>query len=426
MARQFLRRLFGFDYADDQPLPKATRSGLTNFYWDAVFSLFSDASSASYINLFLVSLKASNTQIGFLATLTQILTALAPLPGAAAAERSGRYRAHIVGPALIARLGWFALALLPFVPLGDYAIGAAIALFGMRAFLMSWLSAPWTAFVGRLVPARLRSSYFATRNFGSGIATIVGTLLAGQILSAAGSPLGYQLIFVMSGIAGLAATWAFARIRFDQPSAASSAPNAPQQHPMSLINIRRLLRDNPRYARYLLCNCVLALAVGVGGPFIQVYQVRELGFAAGAIGLLASIELASNIVMQRVYGAVIMPRFGELRVMRFLRPLTALVPFLWLFATNVTAGIPIVMLAGILWSGHELANFNGLLTVTPENGRANLIALHTFAVSLCAAVGPAFGGALVDSIGFFPLFMVSAGLRVCAGVLMLVLVKRLE
>ncbi len=426
MARQFLRRLFGFDYADDQPLPKVTRSGLTYFYWDAVFSLFSDASSASYINLFLVSLKASNTQIGFLATLIQILTALAPLPGAAAAERSGRYRAHILGPALIARLGWFALALLPFVPLGEYAIGAAIALFGMRAFMMSWLSAPWTAFVGRLVPARLRSSYFATRNFGSGIATIAGTLLAGQILSAAGSPLGYQLIFVMSGIAGLAATWAFARIRFDQAGAASSAPDASKQRPMSLINIRGLLRDNPRYARYLLCNCFLALAVGVGGPFIQVYQVRELGFAAGAIGLLASIELTSNIVMQRVYGAVIMPRFGEFRVMRFLRPLTGLVPFLWLFATNVPAGIPIVMLAGILWSGHELANFNGLLTVTPENGRANLIALHTFAVSLCAAVGPAFGGALVDSIGFFPLFMVSAGLRVFAGVLMLVLVKRLE
>ncbi len=61
-----LRRVFGFDYADDQPITKDTRRGLTYFYWDAVFSLLGDSSSANYVNLFLVALKASNTQIVFL------------------------------------------------------------------------------------------------------------------------------------------------------------------------------------------------------------------------------------------------------------------------------------------------------------------------------------------------------------------------
>jgi MFS family permease len=424
--KPLLRRLFGFDYADDQPLPKETRRGLTYFYWDAVFSLFSDASSASYINLFLVSLKASNTQIGFLATLIQILTALAPLPGAAVAERSGRYRANILGPAIIARAGWFVLAAMPFLPLGPAAITAAIGVFGLRAFLMAWLSAPWTAFVGKLVPPRLRAGYFAMRNFGSGIATIVGTLLAGQIISALGAPYGYQLIFLISGIAGIAATIVFARIPFkdDAHARIESGEDRPRSA-SPFANARALIRDNPRFARFLLCNCALALAVGIGGPFIQVYQVRELGFAAGVIGLLASIELGTNIIMQRVYGSLVMPRFGELRVMRFLRPLTGLVPFAWLFATSPLAGVPIVIIAGVLWSGHELANFNTLLAATPEDGRANFIALHMFAVSLCAAVGPALGGALVDGIGFYPLFAVSAALRVASGVMLNALVKKI-
>jgi MFS family permease len=418
-----LRRLFGFDYADDQPISKPTRRGLTYFYWDAVFSLFGDASSANYVNLFLVQLKASNTEIGFLATLTQILTALAPLPGALAAERSGRYRSNVLVPAAIARIGWFVLALLPMFSLGAAGVPVAILIFGARAFLMSWLTAPWTAFVGTLVPARLRAGYFAMRNFGSGIATILGTLLAGQLITGLGYPLGYQVVFVLSGLAGLIACLLFSRIPFASPVRAE--PLRAESRTTLFSNVRGLFAGQSKFTRYLICNCALALAVGIGGPFIQVYQVRDLGFTAGAIGLMASVELIANIVMQRVYGGVIMPKYGEFRVMRVLRFLTALVPFLWLFAQSPVAGIPIVILAGAIWSGHELANFNGLLSVTPETGRANYIALHTFATALCAAVGPAIGGALVDTIGFFPLFATSAALRFGAGALLSLLLRRI-
>jgi MFS family permease len=418
-----LRRFFGFDFADDQPIPRDTRKGLTLFYWDAIFSLFSDASSQNYVNLFLVNLKASNTQIGFVATLVQILTALAPLPGAALAERTGHYRANVIWPAVIARLGWFALIVLPFLPLGPAVVFLAISIFGMRAFLMSWLSAPWTVFVGKLVPPRARAGYFAMRNFGGGIATIFGTLLAGQLITSLGYPTGYQLVFTVSGVAGLIACWLFARIAFADNAAAPRPPDSARTTLFS--NARALIRDNPRYARYLLCNCALALSVGIGGPFIQVYQVTALGYSAGVIGLLASFELAANIIMQRVYGGFIMPRYGEFRVMRFLRMLTWLVPFLWLFVQSPVLGVPVVILAGMIWSGHELANFNGLLTVTPEEGRANFIALHTFATALCAAIGPALGGALVDNIGFFPLFTASAALRAGAGVLLILLIKRI-
>jgi len=47
-----------------------------------------------------------------------------------------------------------------------------------------------------------------------------------------------------------------------------------------------------------------------------------------------------------------------------------------------------------------------------------------FAVSLSAAIGPALGGALVDTIGFFPLFITSAALRLGAGVLLNIVAAR--
>ncbi len=106
-----------------------------------------------------------------------------------------------------------------------------------------------------------------------------------------------------------------------------------------------------------------------------------------------------------------------------MRFFTGLVPFGWIFAPSVGWGVLIVLTAGAIWSGHELANFNGLLAVTPEQGRARYIALYTLAISLCAAVGPALGGVLSETIGYKPLFAISAGLRLLAAILFMLLVR---
>ena len=79
--------------------------------------------------------------------------------------------------------------------------------------------------------------------------------------------------------------------------------------------------------------------------------------------------------------------------------------------------------SGAMWSGHDLANFNVQLELVPEKNRANLIAVNTVVTSLCAALGPAIGGVLTDTIGYHPVFIISVILRLVAA-LMLVLLMR--
>ncbi len=423
--KHLARRFLGLDYADDVPLSPVQRRSLRLLYYNAAFALFSDAAITNYTNLFLVALKATNAQIGLLGALSQVFTAIAPLPAALLAERSHAYRLHIVLPNLIARLGFILLMVLPFFQIGQAAVGIAIAIFAGRAFLVSWSTAPWTAFVGRLVPLDLRARYFAARNFIGGLATIAGTLLAGQVIGGLGFPLGYQVIFLLSLLIGLLATWTFWRI--PSPAAAARAASAePQAQPHQASWIARvggIVSPRQTFGRYLICGCALAFAVNIGGPFIQVYQVRELGFAAGTIGLLVALEQITNISAQRVYGSVIFARFGELRVMMVLRFLTALVPLAWIFVRDPIAAVPVVVLAGAIWSGHELANFNHLLRFTPEDRRASFVAVQTFAVSVCAAAGPALGGVLSDLIGYQALFGLSVALRVVAATMLVILVR---
>jgi MFS family permease len=344
-----VKRVLGLDYADDVPLERDRRRGLDLLYWNAAIVMFAEAAASNYTNLYLVALRATNTQIGLLGTLVQVFTALAPIPSAIVTERTGAYKANVIVPNLIARAGFILLIALPFFQIGEAAIGIAIAIFAARAFLQSWSTAPWTAFVGKLVPMNIRANYFSARNFIGGIATILGAILAGQIIGALGFPAGYQAVFLISLLVGLAATWSFWVIPFKEKrkekleiaarpfggeSRLAQIGKSPDEQRLPISNLKSLISNlrsqfnlNTTFGRYMVCSCALALAVGVGGPFIQVYQVKALGFSAAIVGIIVSIELGVNIIAGRVYGATIIPRFGDFRVMRVLRFLTPLVPF---------------------------------------------------------------------------------------------------
>ncbi len=435
------RQILGLNYADEMPLPPAQDAGLRHLYTNGVFGMFSENAAANYTNLYLLSLNASNAQIGLYNTLTQVATAITPLPGAAIAERTGAYRGIILWPNMVARIGFLLLALLPVLmgPQSAWVVTAAMILLVGRTVLGQFTAATWTAFVGKLVPPRIRVRYFSARTFAMSIASMLGTLIAGQIIAGFAAPVGYQIVFVMAGLIGFIASFAFARIPRSQfPSKeqrqgdketggqvaeVSAKPDAPSLSPHLPFSLSALRKTHPMFLRYTLAGCLLALAVNIGGPFIQVYQAKVLGFSVAQISYIVTAELISSLVAGRVYGSWVFARFGDFRVMRVLRVLTAMVPFGWIFIQNPILGALNQMIAGVVWSGHELAAFNGLLSVTPEEGRARYIAINSFAVSICAALGPVLGGLLSEAIGYQPLFALSAALRVAAGVLFIVLVK---
>jgi len=424
------RSVLGLDYADDlvgdERFSGEQAVGTNGLYWNGVIGMFSESATANYTNLYLLSLNATNPQIGLLNTLIQVATAITPLPGATLAERTGAYRRIILWPNVLARLGLLMLAALPIVfgsAQGTAIVTVAMILFIARAVLSQFTTAAWTAFVGQLVPPKLRVRYFSARTFAMSIASMLSTLLAGQVIAWLGAPLGYQWLFLIAGLVGLVASYIFARIPISQYPQRAVLPVTRVKSQSPVSSLRSQFTDHPAFLRYTLAGGAFALAVGIGGPFIQIYQARALGFDAGQIGLIVTAELLSNLVAGRIYGSLIFLRYGDYRVMRVLRLLTAVVPFGWIFIRDPILGALNQALAGAIWSGHELAAFNGLLSVTPEVGRARYIALNTFVISICAAIGPALGGVLSDVIGYQPLFVLSAIMRVAAGILFIMLVK---
>jgi len=62
---------------------------------------------------------------------------------------------------------------------------------------------------------------------------------------------------------------------------------------------------------------------------------------------------------------------------------------------------------GLLWAGYNLANFNLLLELTPDEQRPRAVALFQTIVFASAVCGPMLGGYLADLVSYRLIFILS-------------------
>ncbi len=400
-------------YAD--PTARANRRLL---WWDGLFSNASEAFVNNFIYPFVVTLGATNNQVGVISALGNLGAAAGLLPGARLAERHGSYKRLVVltGGGL-GRVLLLALAVLPLLwngPALSYLVATFIAL---RAFVSQLGFPAWSALVARLVPQAIRGRYFASRNIGLALAALLFTPLGGRIIEWGGGVRGYQIGFALAGLMGFVATGFFARIQ-EPPSAATLQPSRPER-----ARLLSLLRAHPRFAAFAGVTLLWNLALMVAGPFFSVYLVRELRASPTLIGILAALNSLGNIVGQRYWG-----RVNDHRGPAWVTGLTGLLipslPLLWSLVPNAWWLIPVEFYSGFIWAGYGLAGFNLLLSLAPEAQRPRFAALYQMAVFGPAFVGPLLGSALANALTLRPLLWISGAGRFIAALLFLLTVGR--
>jgi MFS family permease len=238
-----------------------------------------------------------------------------------------------------------------------------------------------------------------------GIATLIFASVAGWVIRAgntgqANALLGYQLAFVLAFVAGMASTYSFSRI--PEPRTRSMRRTF-----VSAVSLRSALRSSPGYLGFVIFGVVWNFSLATCRPLFQ----RLSGHAAGRrrghwSGIVTSISSLAALGGQLLFGRV-MDRRGAV----FLAVLTGfpivVLPTLWMFYTEPWQVGVNNLFGGFLWAGFNLANFNLLLQLTPDEGRARAVALYQTGVFASAFVGPIVGGFLADNVGFELIFGLS-------------------
>lgn len=388
-------------YPNVATLPEKQQDGLRAFWLDGLFASLAGGFSDSYYTLYMLSLRASHAQIGLVNTLSQLAGAALAIPGAAVADRTGRYKQFSLTTGTITRLMWLVMLSAPWLMSDRNAIWTVLVAWVAIAGVGALGNAAWTALSADLVPMRLRGGYFASRNIVMQVMRLVSIPIAGQLVNLIGEPDGYQINLGLAFAIGAVSLFYYSRL--------PEHPPAPQTDRISTRQVLRQIRRMPTFIRFTTAHAIMMLGVMFGGPFISVYMAEEANFNTGTIGLITTSNVLATLIGMRVMGRI-HDRYGITWTMRF-GVGVPLIPVLWLGVQHPWQGHLVNSFAALTWAGYNLGAFNLLLASTPDEHRPRYIAIYTTIISIVGAIGPTIGGWMLDATGFLPVFSISAIVR---------------
>jgi len=391
-------------------LPAKARRSLRWLALNGILANISNSIINTYQAVYLLALGATPADIGLLSALANLTMPLAMLPGGRLARRARQYKWLVAIPALIARLSLLGLILLPCLSsqvrvIVAIAIGVVVA----RTFLMNLVNPAWTTMLGTIVPLRWRGRYFSTRNILLGGAGFLALLAVGQVIDRLASPQGYQVTLGIALVAGLGGVYALTRV--EEPRR-TLPPRAKGQ----TLHLRRVLRGQGRFLAFCGTAALWNFSVQIAGPFFIIFLSDEVGASASLLALSSATSVLAALPAQRVFG-VLNDRKGARWVQRLTGFIIPLVPGVWGFLQQPWQAFPVQLISGFAWAGYNLAAFNLLLEMTPDEDRPTFVAVYQALVGLGMAGGAALGSWLIKTQGYQPVFLASAIGRLAAAAL---------
>jgi MFS-type transporter involved in bile tolerance (Atg22 family) len=235
-----------------------------------------------------------------------------------------------------------------------------------------------------------------------GAATMLVTYIAGQLITAAGTPIaGYQFVYFLAFFFGMAASFCFAHIQETRQKPDPAALEA--YKPAFLV---QSIRSDPNFRNFTISQMVWNFGLSLAGPFFSVYMVEDLHATAAVVGILSIVSSLAGLPALRFFGGL-NDRWGARKVIMITGFLIPLVPVLWAFTTEPWHAVPINIMGGILWAGYGLASFNLLLLLSTQQTLPRYTALFQIAVLIASAAGAAAGGIIVEKWNFDVIFILS-------------------
>ncbi len=369
------------------------------------WSLAYDLANTFFVNLtffgsvfilFLNDLKLNTSQIGILLSLMPFLSLLSLFITRPVA-RAGYRRTFLVSMAIRTAFAG-GLFLVPFVE-ARFGIGSAIGLvwFVTVAFSISRAVAmtaflPWQQ---EYIPPALRGRVSGYSSIIVSLAGLVAAAVAGFLID---RPLGawrYPSLFGIAVLFGL----------FSILIATRFPGGAPFRRGASLFRIDskilQPLRD-PRFVRYLVILCLIALAIGPIYSFLPLFMKEKVGLGSGSIVLLATGSLIGSLLSSYFWGWLA-DRYGSKPISLTGLLLTGLLPILWFVMprgspVSFAIALAISFVQGIASTGWSIGSGRLLfVSIVSNENRTEYLSQYNAWTGLLSGIGSIMGGALLQA-----------------------------
>lgn len=360
----------------------------------------------TYLGAFVLAMGMGQIASGLISTVPLLVGSLLQLIAPRAIGWLGSHRRWVVLCAVSQSLA--------FVPLIVGAVvGSMPVLLVFAVASVYWAASlgcgpAWNTWMGSIVPARLRPSYFARRSRASQLATLVGFLAGGVLLQAA-TPAGYELwafalLFLIAGACRfLSASFLF-----------SISEPEPPSNDHKRISFLAMLRGHPNTG-LLVFLLLMQVCVQISGPYFTPYMLKHLQMPYWQYAAVFGIQFATKMAAMPFLGRVAQ-RLGADRLLWMMSlgviPLAAL----WMVSDNFIYLMTLQSASGVFWGGYELAFLLLFFETIPARERTSLLTNFNAANSAAICLGSLFGRWLLTTLGttthtYYILFALSSSLR---------------
>jgi MFS family permease len=264
-----------------------------------------------------------------------------------------------------------------------------------------------------VVPPQERGQVVGWRNALVAISLTATSLVCGRLLDWVPFPLNYQAVFTVGAFGGAMSSFHLSRIRRLQATAKPVA--RPLRGYKSLLRLD-LLRGafGPFIAVYLAFYVFQNIPV----PLFPLAFVRALHLTDGTISLGNALFYGTMFLASTQLGRL-SGRWGHRRVLILGALFYGLYPLLIASARDATLFWTASFLGGMAWGLTGAGLINRLMERVPPDDLPAHMALHNLALNLGMLGGSLIGPALANAFGLREALLMSGGLRLLGGVLLM-------
>ncbi len=361
--------------------------------------------AGAFLTVLVIRVGGSNLHVGLLSALPALITFLVSLSGSRLVERERTPCSILITSALLNRLGYLIIALIPLL-LTVRRADAIVLIAGLLTIPGAIFNIAFIAAFAGAVGAAQRAHVLSNRSIALGLTSTFIALIGGRFLDLVPFPVNYQILFAASFAASMVSIYYLTRLRLP----AESNPMPPADARPTSLGLFETLGNSHAYARFTLASFVFHWGSFFVVPLYSIYWIRTLNATEGWVGLLNMVGTALTIVFYPLWGRLTTRRGNAYGVvwtavgLSFYPVLTALAPTIeWI--------IPVQLVAGVTTSGYGITFFNRLLEVSPEEHRPSYIAGYNTLINLAAFISPFLATALTSVFDIHFLLIIGAALR---------------
>lgn len=289
-----------------------------------------------------------------------------------------------------------------------------------QLFLLRLLSGVFTGFVpmsqaliSTQTPKEIAGRVLGTLQTGSVTGTLMGPLLGGVIADIYGYSAAFKLVSITLFLSALI-------VLFGVQEMQAKIISQDEQASYSTKEVLKHIVGHPILLIVMITSTLVQVAHFSIQPILSLYVEELHGPASIAFfsGLAFSVAGLGNLFLARRWG-IIGDKTGYIKILIALLFMAGIVYFPGAFVTNIWQLIVLRFLLGIAIGGIVPTRIAYIRQVAPVTMQGEVLGYNTSLRFLGNIIGPALGGVLAGWFGISSVFIVTSGLLLLTGAVML-------